>query len=80
MRAKIARWGNSLALRVPKPVAEEAGLAEGAVVELTAGPSGLQVSPVDDEVPPLDILLAQVTAANRHEAVETGTAIGREVW
>jgi len=35
MRASIARWGNSLAVRVPKEVAASVGLREGAVVELT---------------------------------------------
>jgi antitoxin MazE len=35
MRASISRWGNSLALRLPKEIAETAGLREGAAVELT---------------------------------------------
>jgi antitoxin MazE len=34
MRAKIAKWGNSLALRLPKQFVSELGLAEGAEVEL----------------------------------------------
>jgi antitoxin MazE len=35
MRASIARWGNSLAVRVPKEVAASIGLREGAAVEMT---------------------------------------------
>ncbi|HLZ82920.1 MAG TPA: AbrB/MazE/SpoVT family DNA-binding domain-containing protein [Caulobacteraceae bacterium] len=35
MRASIARWGNSLAVRVPKEVAASVGLREGAAVEMT---------------------------------------------
>ncbi len=35
MRTSLARWGNSLAVRVPKDVAESLGLREGAAVELT---------------------------------------------
>lgn len=34
MKAKIAKWGNSLAVRLPKPVAEELGLTPGREVEL----------------------------------------------
>ena len=29
MRTHLARWGNSLALRIPRRLADEAGLAEG---------------------------------------------------
>lgn len=35
MRASVARWGNSLAVRVPKEVAASVGLREGAALELT---------------------------------------------
>ena len=35
MRASIARWGNSLAVRVPKDVAASVGLREGAALDLT---------------------------------------------
>jgi antitoxin MazE len=35
MRASIARWGNSLAVRVPKELAASVGLREGAAVEMT---------------------------------------------
>jgi antitoxin MazE len=35
MRASIAKWGNSLAVRVPKEVAASVGLREGAAVEMT---------------------------------------------
>jgi antitoxin MazE len=34
MRAKVAKWGNSLAVRLPKPFAEDLGLAAGSEIEL----------------------------------------------
>lgn len=34
MRASLARWGNSLAVRVPKEVAESVGLREGSALDL----------------------------------------------
>jgi antitoxin MazE len=39
MRTEIARWGNSLAVRLPKQVLEQAGLAEGVAVELVVDPA-----------------------------------------
>ena len=80
MRAKIARWGHSLALRVPRHLAREAGLSEGATVDVSACDGHLQVSVVSEPVPSLDDLLAQVTDGNLHAAVETGPARGAEAW
>lgn len=34
---KVAKWGNSLAVRIPKDVAEALGLKEGDEVELRPG-------------------------------------------
>ena len=35
MRARLAKWGNSLAVRLPREAAESAGFREGAVVDLS---------------------------------------------
>jgi antitoxin MazE len=35
MRVTLSKWGNSLALRVPKDIAELAGFQEGQALELT---------------------------------------------
>lgn len=45
MRAKISKWGNSLGVRLPKALAEETGLREGQVVELSVNGSGFDVRP-----------------------------------
>ncbi len=34
MRASVARWGNSLAVRLPRKAAESVGWREGAIVDL----------------------------------------------
>ena len=80
MRTKIGRWGNSLALRVPRHLANEAGLTEGAVVELIPRHDGFVVAAVTEEVPPLEELLARITDANLHQPVDSGPAIGAETW
>ena len=45
MQAKIARWGNSLAVRLPAEVVRDLGFREGQVVELTANKPTLEVAP-----------------------------------
>src|SRR5438876_729833 len=46
MRAKVAKWGNSLGLRLPRTLVEEVGLKEGQVVELSAREGGIEVKPI----------------------------------
>jgi antitoxin MazE len=77
-RAAVARWGNSLAVRIPKGVAEGAKLGEGTSVELVQTPDGLLLRPA--RVLTLDSLLEQVTDENRHGEVESGDVVGQEVW
>ena len=80
METRVQKWGNSLALRIPKPLADEVGLRENSPVELWLRDNTLVIVPVLK--PPLDLtqLLAQVTADNLHREVETGPAIGGEAW
>lgn len=80
MRATIRRWGNSLALRIPKPFAEEAGLREDGEVEVSVEAGALRVEALKEPVWRLDELLAGVSRRNLHGAVETGTPVGREEW
>ena len=80
MRAKIQRWGNSLALRIPKPVAEQAGLGQGGLVELDVEAGALRVRRVAPPAYTLDALLAGVTDENRHAETESGGAVGEEAW
>jgi len=80
MVARIQKWGNSLALRIPGALARESGLERGAAVELSLRRGRITLKPV--EAPPLTLeeLLAGVTEANIHGEVDTGPAVGKEVW
>jgi antitoxin MazE len=79
VKAKIQRWGNSLAVRIPKSFAEEVGLEAGSPVELRLVDGGLLVEPAPDEALSLDDLLEGVTKANIHAEVDAGPSQGREV-
>ncbi len=80
MRSTIQQWGNSLALRLPKPFADEAGLARNAQVDISLVQGNIVILPVKEPQPTLAELLAEVTEENRHSEVDTGPAVGREVW
>lgn len=78
MRARIQRWGNSLALRLPKSVAESVGLGEGSVVGLEERDGQLLVRPIHRYQ--LEDLLAEVRQEQIHAEVSSGTARGKESW
>lgn len=80
MRVRVQKWGNSLALRIPKPFAAEVGVAEGAEVELGVSRGRLVAAPVAPARHRLRDLLAEVTAANVHGEVDFGRRAGREAW
>ena len=80
MRTRVKRWGNSLALRIPKSFAVEARLEQDTMVELSLVGGTLVVHPVPTSGVTLEQLLAQVTEENRHGEVDTGPATGNEVW
>lgn len=80
MKTRIQKWGNSLAVRIPRPFAEEVNLEENAAVDITVRGGKLVLAPIADEQLTLDALVDQITAENRHDEVSTGEAVGNEVW
>jgi antitoxin MazE len=80
MRARVQKWGNSLALRIPKSFAAEVGLQKEAAVEISLADGGLVIRPVAGPRLTLRQLLAKVTKDNLHHEVDTGPAVGKEAW
>jgi Growth regulator len=80
MKTKVQRWGNSLAVRIPKSFAEEVGLKDDSAVEMRLVKGGLLVQPSSTSAPTLDELLDGVTESNLHREVDTGPAQGSEAW
>ena len=78
MLVRISKWGNSLALRIPAPFAEETGIESGSEVDLALEDGRLVVTPRAAYT--LDELVAEVTDENLHEPVDTGPPQGREAW
>ncbi|MDO9107879.1 MAG: AbrB/MazE/SpoVT family DNA-binding domain-containing protein [Coriobacteriia bacterium] len=80
MKTKVQRWGNSLAVRIPKTFAEEVGLKDDSPIEMRFVKGGLLVEPSSEWMPSLDEMLAGVTVSNLHDEVDTGPAQGSEAW
>ena len=80
MKTKIARWGNSLALRLPKHMTSNYQISEGSDVEIVEEAHGLLVKPVSKRKFQLNVLLKGVTKNNLHDEIEPDRPQGKENW
>ncbi len=80
MRRRIQKWGNSLAVRIPRPFAEESNLREGSTVDVSLRNGKIVVVPLVEQAPSLEDLVKQITPRNRHSKIETGGPVGNEIW
>lgn len=78
MQVHVARWGNSLALRLPKEVATRLGIVDGTRVDVTADDSRIVIS-VDRPVYSLEELLRGVRPGEMQAAFDWGDDVGREI-
>jgi len=76
-KTRVATWGSSLAIRIPKPIAEQWGVQEGSAIEIV--PDG-DILMLRKQVYDLTSLLDQVTPDNLHHEIDTGTPQGKEEW
>lgn len=79
MQIRIQKWGNSLALRIPKSLAEDSGVDTGSLVDLRVVRGKLVATPVRGQYE-LEDLISGISKANLHGEVDSGEAVGREVW
>jgi antitoxin MazE len=77
MQTQIAKWGNSLGIRIPRWMAEKAGLAEGIPVILEVENDAIIIR---KKIYDLETLLSQVTLLNLHTEIDTGRPAGKETW
>lgn len=79
MCTQVAKWGNSLAVRIPKTMANELNLDEDTEVELVVADGRLVLSPIRPGYR-LEDLLAGISEGNLHGETDTGSTVGNEVW
>ena len=77
MNTRIQKWGNSLAVRIPRAFAEQMGLQTDSPVNISLEGDRLVIEPVRFA---LADLLADVTPENIHGETDWGAPVGKEVW
>ena len=81
MKTRVQKWGNSLALRIPKSFADEVGLRERSLVEVSLVKRRLIVASAATKSRfNLKELLAQITEDNVHDEFDMGVPVGKEIW
>ncbi len=84
MKIAFQKWGNSLAVRVPKIVALEIGASDGKTAEMSVQGGRLVIEIVKRKRRgrryTLDDLVSRITPQNRHHEIEWGPPVGNEVW
>jgi antitoxin MazE len=80
MHAKIQKWGNSLALRIPKAFAVDTQLENDSMVDISVVEGQIIVKPLVKADWTLEELLAGINKENIHNEIDTGNATGNEVW
>ena len=80
MITKVQKWGNSLAVRIPRSVAEDTHLKPGESVNLASHDGKIVIAAARQHKFKLADLLKEVTSRNKHEEIATGNPVGREVW
>jgi antitoxin MazE len=80
MHATISKWGNSLAIRLPRHVAEEAKLAEGACVALQVEDGSILVTPTRKKFKLSELLEGEPRRKEKAKEVDWGKTQGDETW
>ena len=79
MQSRIKKWGNSLALRIPKLIASDINLKVNERVNLSIQKDSIIITPLGGQKYSLEKLLEGVTEKNLHGEYDTGQPIGKEV-
>ena len=80
MKTRAQKWGNSLAVRVPKSVATQIGLKAQDDLDIEVRDGNVVLKPQLRRVYRLDDLLKQINKKNVHKEVDSGGSVGRESW
>ncbi len=80
MKMTVQKWGNSLAIRVPKRVAVQVGLKAQDDLEIEVQDGNVVLKPQLRRVYRLGELVKKITPKNLHSEIDTGSRISREIW
>ena len=80
METKIKKWGNSLAVRIPKDIVQKHLFQEGCSVVVESSKEGIVIKRVLCHKPSLKEMVKKITKKNLHKEVSWGTSRGKEIW
>jgi antitoxin MazE len=82
MLTSVQKWGNSLAVRIPKEFIKETKLHRGAAVEIMRNRNTISITPLPAKKnqKPLEAMLAKITDSNLHSETDWGKKEGHETW
>ena len=80
MHIQIQKWGNSLALRIPKTYAREIKVSQGSSINLSLEEGRIVLTPTSKKAYSLKKLLSKINKQNVHNEVNWGVSTGKEIW
>jgi len=80
MEQVIQKWGNSLAIRIPKNLALDSNIEHGSVVEMSIEKGKIVLKPIKRNTDKLNQLLEKITKENTHDEISTDSPLGKEIW
>jgi len=80
MQTKIQKWGNSLALRIPKSFALNINIQQNSHVDLSLVEGKIVLTPVYEHDESLEELVSKITEKNKHGEFSMGKPVGLEIW
>ncbi|HAH97460.1 MAG TPA: AbrB/MazE/SpoVT family DNA-binding domain-containing protein [Firmicutes bacterium] len=80
MRAKIQKWGNSMALRIPKSFADQVSIRLGSSVDLSIQGGKIVIEPLKTEEYDLKVMVEAINELNLHSEYLIDKPKGKEIW
>jgi len=80
MRVTVKKWGNSAAVRLPASVMQATQLELDEVVEVREDRGRIVIERVNPKKYDLSELLNGITTRNQHREIDSGPAVGGEIW
>jgi len=78
MTVPLRKWGNSLAIRIPKDIATTLSIEYNSLLTLAIIDGMLVIKPQKKRR--LDSLVSQINSENLHSEISTGRSVGNEEW
>jgi antitoxin MazE len=78
IRITVKTWGKSLAVRLPRAIADKVGISEDTPVDISVQDGSIVLSPVDAQKKRLAKLVSLMTTESVHAGDDFGDSVGRE--